>query len=190
MHLQIKSTTPPQRSIDRLAALVSPEALKSPGGIMSADAMRRGSWTSRFFFGNHAGICAGAVGCHAFQIVVSQTRPADDVTRHGADWNCVRVVLGMDETNCNVASNFDCNHSHDFCALVVAHSLMTASIRQQPIEPFGYLALGDGAARLGHSLARSRHRLGQPLLDQPGIIMGGPARPAPRWHVRPDRRRQ
>ena len=105
------------------------------------------------FFGNRAGICAGAVGCHAFQIVVSQTRLADDVTRHGADWNCVRVVLGMGETNCNVASNFDCNHSHDFCALVVAHSLMTASIRQQPIEPFGYLALGDGAARLGHSLA-------------------------------------
>jgi len=45
----------------------------------------------------------------------------------------------MGETNCNVASNFDCNHSHDFCALVVAHSLMTASIRQQPIEPFGIL---------------------------------------------------
>ena len=51
----------------------------------------------------------------------------------------------MGETNCNVASNFDCNHSHDFCALVVAHSLMTASIRQQPIEPFGYLALGEVA---------------------------------------------
>ena len=135
------------------------------------------------FFGNRAGICAGAVGCHAFQIVVSQTRLADDVTRHGADWNCVRVVLGMGETNCNVASNFDFNHSHDFCALVVAHSLMAASIRQQPIEPFG-LALGDGAARLGHSLARSRHRLAQPSVDQRGVVMTGVARPAPRWRAR------
>ena len=36
----------------------------------------------------------------------------------GPSWNCVRVVLGMGETNCNVGSNFDCNHSHNFCALV------------------------------------------------------------------------
>ena len=69
---------------------------------------------------------------------MSQTRLADDVTRHGADWNCVRVVLGMGETNCNVASNFDFNHSHNFCALVVAHSVRAASIlHQQPVEPLG-----------------------------------------------------
>ena len=69
---------------------------------------------------------------------MSQTRLADDVTRHGADWNCVRVVLGMGETNCNVASNFDFNHSHNFCALVVAHSVRAASIlHQQPVERFG-----------------------------------------------------
>jgi hypothetical protein len=77
---------------------------------------------------------------------VSQTRLADDVTRHGADWNCVRVVLGMGETNCNVASNFDFNHSHNFCALVVAHSVRAASIlHQQPVEPLG--GFGPSARR-------------------------------------------
>jgi hypothetical protein len=54
----------------------------------------------------------------------------------------------MGETNCNVAINFDFNHSHNFCALVVAHCVRAASIlRQQPIEPLGNLAgIGGGTA--------------------------------------------
>ena len=31
-----------------------------------------------------------------------------------ADWKCVRVILGMGEADCDVASNFHLNHSQAF----------------------------------------------------------------------------
>ena len=110
---------------------------------MSADAMPRFMDTSNFFFGNRAGICAGAIGCHAFQIVfqivVSQTRLADDVTRHRADRNCVRVVLGMGAKLIAMSVVISILITAiTFCALVVAHSVRAASIlHQQPVEPLG-----------------------------------------------------
>jgi hypothetical protein len=72
------------------------------------------------FFDNRAGGGVGALGGHASQTVVSQIHLADDLPRHGADWNCVCVVLGMGEINCYVGGNFHFNHSHSFRTLVVA----------------------------------------------------------------------
>ena len=37
-----------------------------------------------------------------------------------ADWKCVRVVLGMDEADCDIAGNLYCHHIYGFRNLVVA----------------------------------------------------------------------
>ena len=130
-----------QAEYNRLAALVSPEAPEIPRWNYVCRRYAEVHGHLDFFWQPcwHLRWC----GCHAFQIVVSQTRLADDVTRHRADWNCIRVILGMGEIDCNVAGTFHFNHSHSFRARVVAHSVTAGSIQgQQPVE----LGLGGSAA--------------------------------------------